>query len=99
MRKLANVIGNELKKQEICAVYDSELARVWPKKISTAKRKQAIARFAKQHALAVTFYDVGLCAIFEKANAPARDARPVLFLEEERVESPPTRRRAKRSGN
>ena len=66
MRKLADLIETELKNQDIYAVYDSELARVWPKKISAAKRKQAIERFAKQHALAVTFYDVGLCAIFEK---------------------------------
>ena len=66
MRKLADLIETELKKQEICAVYNSELARVWPKKISAAKRKQAIERFAKQHALAVTFYDIGLCAIFER---------------------------------
>src|SRR5438876_10888236 len=68
MRKLADLIETELKNQEIYAVYDSELARVWPKKISAAKRKQAIERFAKQHALAVTFYDVGLCAIFEKPH-------------------------------
>jgi hypothetical protein len=68
VRKLANLIESELKKQEICAVYDSELARIWPKKISAAKRKQAIERFAKEHALAVTFYDIGLCAIFERPH-------------------------------
>jgi len=68
MRKLADLIETELKKQEVCAVYNSELARVWPKRISATKRKQAIERFAKQHALAVTFYDVGLCAIFEKPH-------------------------------
>ena len=38
------------------------------KRISATNRKQAIERFAKQHALAVTFYDVGLCAIFEKPH-------------------------------
>jgi hypothetical protein len=68
MRKLANLIESELKTQDICAVYNSELARVWPKKISPSKRKQAIARFAKEHNLDVTFYDVGLCAIFEKPH-------------------------------
>src|SRR6266567_2671526 len=66
MRKLADLIETELKNQEIYAVYDSELARVWPKKISAARRKQAIERFAKAHRLAVTFYDIGLCAIFER---------------------------------
>src|SRR5437660_12500799 len=81
MRKLADLIETELKNQDIYAVYDSELARVWPKKISAAKRKQAIERFAKQHALAVTFYDVGLCAIFEKPRRKVRDRRVMLPLE------------------
>ena len=49
MRKLADLIETDLQNQEICAVYNSELARVWPKKISAAKRKQAIERFAKAH--------------------------------------------------
>ena len=69
MRKLANLIETELKKQEICAVYNSELARVWPKTLPEAKRKEAIQRFAKAHRLGVTLYDVGLCAIFEKPHA------------------------------
>src|SRR6266700_4453963 len=66
MRKLADLIETDLQNQEICAVYNSELARVWQKKISAANRKQAIERFAKAHRLAVTFYDIGLCAIFER---------------------------------
>ena len=81
MRKLANLIETELARQEICAVYNSQLARVWPRRMSTGKRKQQIKRFAKQHELAVTFYDVGLCAIFEKAHAPAQGARRVLVLD------------------
>lgn len=81
MRKLANLIESELQKQEVCAVYNSQLARVWPRRMSTGKRKQQIKRFAKQHELAVTLYDVGLCAIFEKAHAPARGARRVLVLD------------------
>lgn len=81
MRKLANLIENELQKQEICAIYDSELARVWPATISPTKRKEAIARFAQEHKLAVTFYDVGLCAIFEKPQqANRREVRVVLPL-------------------
>jgi GGDEF domain-containing protein len=68
MRKLADQIETELQNQEVCAVYNSELARVWPKTISAPKRKQAIERFAEKHRLAVTFYDIGLCAIFEKPH-------------------------------
>lgn len=66
MHKLASLIENELKAQEICAVYNSELERVWPKTISAEKRKKEIKRFADKLELAVTFYDVGLCAVFEK---------------------------------
>src|SRR6266576_3429494 len=88
MRKLGDLIETELKKHEVCAVYNSELARVWPKRISETKRKQAIERFAKQHALAVTFYDVGLCAIFEKPHAPAGSGKRVLLLEGEQPAEP-----------
>jgi hypothetical protein len=91
MRKLASLIENELKTQEICAVYNSQLARVWPRTMSLGKRKQEIKRFAKKHELAVTFYDVGLCAIFEKARSPARSAKRVLLLEGEEVK--PKRKR------
>ncbi len=88
MRKLANLIETELQKQEICAVYDSHLERVWPRSMSLSKRKQQIKSFAKEHRLAVTFYDVGLCAIFEKPHAPARSAKRVLLLEGDKVEPP-----------
>jgi hypothetical protein len=92
MRKLANLIENELKKQEICAVYNSELARVWPTTINPAKRKQAIARFAKTQGLDVTFYDVGLCAIFEK---PYRGDHGELVLPLPLKCSPKPRRKKK----
>jgi hypothetical protein len=91
MRKLADLIETELKKQEICAVYNSQLARVWPRSMNLGKRKQQIKRFAKEHELAVTFYDVGLCAIFEKAHAPAGSPKRVLLLEGE--EAKPSRKR------
>ena len=93
MRKLAGLIENELKEQQICAVYNSQLARVWPRSMSLGKRKQQIKRFAKQHELAVTFYDVGLCAIFEKPQAAARRPKRVLLLEGDNV----TRSRKRRS--
>ena len=92
MRKLANLIETELKKQEICAVYDSELARVWPKTVSSAKRKQQIKRFANKHRLAVTFYDVGLCAIFEKPCRTAGERTVLLPLEPKRTASARKRR-------
>ena len=87
MRRLANLIETELKTQEICAVYDSELARVWPQSMALSKRKKEIKRFAKQHDLAVTFYDVGLCAIFEKAQAPAKFGKRVLLLDGKKTKS------------
>jgi hypothetical protein len=96
MRKLASLIENELKKQEICAVYNSELARVWPRSMSLRKRMEQIKRFAKQHELDVTFYDVGLCAIFEKEHAPARSSKRMLLLEGEGVRTVPKRRKDNR---
>ena len=92
MRKLANLIENELKTQEICAVYDSELARVFPKTVSSAKRKERIKRFAQRQGLAVTFYDVGLCAIFEKPSKGISQRRLMLPLEPRRAESQRRRR-------
>jgi len=77
MRKLADLIETELENQEICAVYNSQLARVWPKNLSRSIREQQIKRFAKRHKLAVTFYDVGLCAIFEKPHQG--DSRAVVL--------------------
>jgi hypothetical protein len=91
MRKLANLIETELERQQICAVYDSQLARVWPRSMSAGKRKQQIKRFASKHELAVTFYDVGLCAIFEKPQAPAQGAKRVLVLDSYGVK--PSRKR------
>ena len=93
MRKLANLIENELAKQEICAVYNSQLARVWPRSMSLGKRKQQIKRFAKKHELAVTLYDVGLCAIFEKADTPSNGGRPMLILDGDEVRPSRKRRR------
>ena len=87
MRKLTDLIETELEKQEICAVYNSELARIWPRSMSLGKRKQQIKRFAKKRELAVTFYDVGLCAIFEKAATPAQNPKRLLLLEGDKVKT------------
>src|SRR5882762_10270226 len=92
MRKLADLIETELQKQNVCAVYNSHLERVWPRSMSLSKRKQQIKRFAKQHELAVTFYDVGLCAIFEKEALPARTPKRMLLLEGDQVKTSRKRR-------
>ena len=78
MRRLANRIETELKEQEVCAVYNSDLERVWPRTISLEKRKEEIKRFADKHQLAVTFYDVGLCAVFEKADSASHPRQMIL---------------------
>ena len=78
MRRLANRIETELKEQDVCAVYNSELERVWPKTIGAEKRKKEIKRFANKHDLAVTFYDVGLCAIFEKTQSASHSREMIL---------------------
>jgi hypothetical protein len=80
MRKLVSKIESELKEQEVCAVYNSELARVFPKSIAPEKRKQKIKRFAERHELDVTFYDVGLCAVFERPRRGSRGREVVLPL-------------------
>lgn len=92
MRKLAKRIESELKEQDICAVYNSELTRVWPKTVSATKRKQQIKRFANKHRLAVTFYDVGLCAIFEKPRRTAGEHTVLLPLEPKPMSLPRKRR-------
>src|SRR2546423_15534634 len=92
MRKLADLIETELEIREICAAYNSQLARVWPKNLSRSKREQQIQRFAKRHKLAVTFYDVGLCAIFEKPRTTAGERTVLLPLEPKRTSSARKRR-------
>lgn len=94
MRKLASRIETELKQQNVCAVYNSELARVFPKTISPEKRKERIKRFADELNLDVTFYDVGLCAIFEKPSGSSRRRDLVLPLPV--AKSPKSRRKRQR---
>jgi hypothetical protein len=57
-----------------------------------SKRKEEIKRFARRHALAVTFYDVGLCAIFEKAQAPAKPGKRMFLLAGSRTKAAKKRR-------
>jgi hypothetical protein len=97
MRKLVNHIETELKEQDVCAVYNSELARVWPKTISAEKRKKEIKRFADAHQLDVTFYDVGLCAVFEKPRGASGEHELRLPLSAAKRRRPQRRRRTSRS--
>jgi hypothetical protein len=93
MRRLASRIESELKEQEVCAVYNSELARVFPKTISEEKRKEQIKRFANQLNLDVTFYDVGLCAVFEKPHRISRERDLILPLPLAKSSKTPRKRR------
>ena len=46
-----------------CAIYEDELQRIWP--LNEENRKRKIEQFAKEHGLLLSFYQPGLCAIFE----------------------------------
>jgi hypothetical protein len=67
MKILASRIANELKKAKHCAIYEPDLARVWP---SNGKKREAkVALFAEQHGWRLRFYKEGFCAIFDKPPA------------------------------
>ena len=63
MRILATRIAKELKSAKHCAVYEPDLARVWP---DGENRQAQIASFAKKHGLRLRHYSHGFCAIFDK---------------------------------
>jgi hypothetical protein len=66
MKRLARQIASDLKRSKISAVYNSELARVFPPTMPAKKRKESIRQFAAHHGLNVEIFEFGLCAIFEK---------------------------------
>jgi hypothetical protein len=66
MKRLARRIATDLKTSKACAVYNSELARVFPKSMPAAKRQRSIEQFADEHGLSVDIFEVGLCAVFER---------------------------------
>ena len=68
MKRLAARIASDLRTSKVSAVYNSELARVFPKTMSEKEREESIRRFATEHGLDVDIFEVGLCAIFEKAT-------------------------------
>ena len=63
MKILATLIAKELKSAKHYAVYESELARVWP---DGENREAQIASFAKKHGWRLRYYSHGFCAIFDK---------------------------------
>ena len=63
MKILANRIAKELKSAKHCAVYEPDLARVWP---DAVHRQARIASFAKDHGWRLRHYSHGFCAIFDK---------------------------------
>ena len=68
MKRLAQHIAKDLKTSNVSAVYNSELARVFPKTMPAEERHEMIRRFATEHGLEVAIFEVGLCAIFEKGR-------------------------------
>ena len=62
MKILASGIAKELKRAKHCAVYEPELARVWP--VNTPDRKAKIALFAKKHGWTLKYYKDNFVAIF-----------------------------------
>jgi len=46
-----------------CPISEEELQRIWP--LNELDRERKIAQFAEDHALHLTFYWQGMCAVFE----------------------------------
>jgi hypothetical protein len=53
-----------------CAIYEEELQRIWP--LSEENRKAKIEQFAREYGFQLSFYKLGLCAIFEKDSPRKR---------------------------
>ena len=69
MQILAEHITTELKMRGLCAVYDNDLNRIWPK--NGKKRSDMIGQFAKEHGWRLSHYKDGFVAIFTKAPEPS----------------------------
>jgi hypothetical protein len=68
MKTLAEQIRRELENETAsighCAIYEDRLARLWP--LDQVDRKAKIEQFAKEYGFKLSFYKLGLCAIFER---------------------------------
>lgn len=58
-----------LYQNEHCALYESDLEQIWPRKDKDRKKK--LIKFAEQYGFRLRFYREGLCAIFTKRALPA----------------------------
>jgi hypothetical protein len=69
MELLASEIERELASGawSHCAIYEDKLQRIWP--LDEEDRKAKIAQFATEHGFRLSFYRLGLCAIFEKESS------------------------------
>ena len=71
MKALAGAIERQLQAgvQEHCAVYETDLGRLGP--LDDPERESKIAQFAKKYGFRLSFYQKGMCAIFDK-ESPSR---------------------------
>jgi len=68
MEILAQHITTELNTRGLCAVYENDLNRLWPK--NGKKRLGKVEQFAKEHGWKLSHYTDGFVAIFTKAPEP-----------------------------
>ena len=71
MKVLARQIKREITDRGVCAVYESELERVWPKK----NREAAVRKFARSHGWILAHYKEGFVAIFAKPRPSKEQTR------------------------
>jgi hypothetical protein len=68
MKMLAAQIERELETETAmighCAIYEDQLQLIWP--LDEENRKRKIEQFAKEHGFKLSFYKLGLRAMFEK---------------------------------
>jgi len=64
MDNLARQIERDIEVRGLCAVYASELDRVWPKDL--ANRHREIEQFAKEHGWHLGHYNDAFVVIFDK---------------------------------
>jgi len=63
---------------EHCALYESDLEHICPRKEKDRKRK--LLKFAEQYGFRLKFYHEGACAIFCKRPSPVANAASALWL-------------------
>jgi hypothetical protein len=76
MKTLAAKISNDLENFHESYIYNSDLARVWPKELVPDEREKRIRKFAKDQGLHVDVYQIGMCAIFKKTDGKVKRLRP-----------------------